>query len=1233
MDTSQLKPFAQQMRTDLRRVVTQRLRYWGFKEDGRVDAEPEAIEGGYVFREEVHDDASVPKKWRGLKNAVNTHSFDDVVEEAAYTWFNRLLAIRVLEKNDHIQDVLGYASGTGEPAILQRAKNGIMPFLKEREQEAVKQAILESDDDVAFRRLLVGFCHSHDLLNDVFGRINDFTELLLPTGLLQHDGVIERLVTTDAISDDDYAQVELIGWLYQFYISEKKDEVYDQSGKFQPEDIPAATQIFTPRWIVRYMVENTIGRQWLDKYPESPLRGEMDYLVESGSVGERENGGEGEQGEMFSDDDATDPAEPIFDDLSELELFDPAAGSGHILVVGFELLMEMYRERGYTDREAVEQILTENLKGLEIDRRAAQLARFALLMKAAEYDARALDRTDLRPEVYAMPEERHFTANELRLYLGDEVFDAHGAEVKEALDLMAEHGKNVGSALKLDLSDDARDTVAHRVAVWDEKTQNGLAQLDEQALHQVLRGYLKPLVLLTEKYPSVAANPPYLGNRKMNEPLKKYLKENYPRSKKNVFAVFIEEMIDVLKPAGRLGTITMESWMFLSSFERLRSHLIDNYQIRGLAHFGYGILGIEFGTAAFILRNSIPDETTVAEYSRLEETDINPETRAPYTFPIKDNNRYAVKAQQDFKKIPEAPIAYWVPDATIRAFNEYSSLGDLTIPKFGMSTGNNKKYLRQWSEVNFDKIGIGLTKNRFVENNFVWAPLDKGGGNRKWYGYKEMVVLWEDNGNKIKSDSSSAVRSPQYFFRPHASWSLVNSAGFGARLFSKGYILDTASNCLYFENGIRYDIIGFLNSNVAYELLKILNPTMNFSCGVVGRLPFIPGSQAVSRKLSQESVEISQRDWDSRETSWDFEQHPLVQKNAPSLESAYEAWTKQATDDFLELHANEEKLNEVFTDLYGLEGELSPRVALDDITILKDELDRDALENLDDERADLSYKELRQRFLEDDPDDALFKVEVPIRQFLSYGIGVMLGRYRLGHDGLHIAHPNPSSDELAPYEVPVPLSGSESNGTEQFEIDDDAIVPLMGRDSPFSDDAVYRMREIVRLVWGEDTLTENLNFINRALSIGRGRGLKRDYEKTMEEWLVGDFWDWHKSLYSVPYYGKKPIYWLFASPERHFQVLVYMHRMDKFTPQRVRQQYLQRYQSYLRREIESLEAEGEESLSGDDAKRLDTLRAAADDCRAYDAILKEVAEQQIEIDLDDGVQNNYPKFGDAVADL
>ncbi len=1277
MDTSGLESFAQTLRTQLLNGVQQRLRYWGVEADGSVDEAPEEIEGGYIFRGEVHNDPGVPKKWRALKNAVNRHDVEHVAEEAAYTWFNRLVAIRILEKNGRRSRTLGYAEDTTQPAILYRARQGVIDVLDGENETDVREALLESDDDRAFRQLLIGVCHDSDLLNDVFGRINDFTELLLPTGLLQPEGVIDTLVTTDAISEEDYEQVELIGWLYQFYISEKKDAVYDQSGKFQPEDIPAATQIFTPRWIVRYMVENTIGTQWLEKYPDSPLRDEMEYLV-SGEEGrgkgeEGEHGGSdgaveaGEQGDMFDEDDDGDPTAPIFDDLSELELFDPAAGSGHILVVGFDLLMEMYRERGYTDREAVEQILTENLKGLEIDRRAAQLARFALLMKAAQYDRRALDRDDLRPEVYAMPEPRDFSTSDLRSYLGDHGFDAHGAEIKEALDLIAEHGQNVGSALKLELSDDAREAGAERVAHWDEQTRNGTAQLDEQALHQELRGYLKPLLLLTGSYPAVAANPPYASSGNINKPLKSYLKEHYPDAKKDLFATFMEVFPNHTWQRGRFAFITPPNWMFLSSFEDLRRHYIDDYFFESLLQLSRGIFGADFGSVTTTVQKAKHCgragtyfrliERTFQEFHARHLHELfrrvmeNPEFRYDFSKYEKDgsipeesdpdgqNLFYPGVDQQDFEKIPGAPIAYWVPDELITAFEESPCMEEVAKPRIGMRTGDNKRFLREWSEVSWEKIGVTCpSAEEAVETENKWFPYNKGGGYRKWYGNRLFVVNWKDNGREIKENTrenypnlsslSWKISNEEYYFEEGITWSFVSSGDFGVRYTPEGAIFDVGGSSLFPDEGEIGYIAGFLNSKVALYCLRVLNPTMNFQVGNLADLPVKRTTEdyrSCVDELSQASIRVGKVDYDSRETSWDFTQHPLVQQNASSLESAYTAWTEQATEHFFQLHANEEELNELFIDLYGLEDDLSPRVALDDITILEDELDRGALDELDDKRDELSEDELRDRLP--------FKIEVPIRQFLSYGIGVMLGRYRLGHDGLHIAHPNPSSGELAPYEVPVPLSGAESSDTEHFEIDDDAIVPLMGRDSPFSDDAVHRMRDIVRLIWGEETLTENLNFINHALSVGRSRGLKRDYEKTMEEWLVGDFWDWHKSLYSVPYYGKKPIYWLFQSPEGHFQVLVYMHRMDKYTPQRVRQDYLQRYQEWLRREIESLEAEGEETLSGDDAKRLDRLREAAADCREYDAILKDVADQQIEIDLDDGVQNNYPKFGDAVADL
>jgi hypothetical protein len=1227
MDTSGLESFAQTLRTELLSGVRQRLRYWGFADDGSVEEAPEAVEGGYLFRGEVHDDPGVPTKWRALKKAVNRHDVAPVAEEAAYTWFNRLVALRILEKNGYVPDTLGYAEETTQPAVLYRARQGVIDVLSGEEEQDVRAALLESDDDRAFRQLLIGVCHDNDLLNDVFGRLRDYTELLLPTGLLDREGPVDRLVTTDAISDEDYEQVELIGWLYQFYISEKKDEVYDSSGKFEPEDIPAATQIFTPHWIVRYMVENTIGKQWLEKYPDSPLREEMEYLVENaGSDVSREprNGTEGDQMEVFDEEDDGDPTAPIFDDLSELELFDPAAGSGHILVVGFDLLMEMYRERGYTDREAVEQVLTENLKGLEIDRRAAQLARFALLMKAAQYDRRALDRDALRPEVYAMPEPRTFSTGDLRAYLGDDVFDAYGAEIKEALDLIAEHGQNVGSALKLELSNDARRAVAEKVVRWDEKTQNGTAQLDEQALHQELRGYLKALLLSTGDYPAVAMNPPYMGSRQMNSELKSYVKGQYPQSKSDLFAVFMEVGEQTTCAGGRLGMINQHSWMFLSSYKDLRKYVLETTLIESMMHLGphtFDEIGGEVvQSTAFTIGNVMPNGKT-GTYFRLVDEKSSISKKKQFE---ERNKCYNKVDQREFRKIPGSPVAYWCKKDIIDLFEKEEKERNY-YTKTGMQTGNTKKYVRAWYEVSGKDVGKMGSR---------WNILDKGGSFRKWYGNIRDVVYWEDNGRDLKKDDKSSVSPEKDFFREHISWSLVSSNNYSFRYFEEGYIFDIASALLFDSSkpGI-YSKIALLNSSVSDYLAKVLNPTMNLSSGVVAKFPIIDCRKSIP--IARECISVSRNDWNEREASWDFTQHPLVQQNTASLEEAYDSWKQQSTDDFLQLHANEEELNDLFIDLYGLENELSPRVALDDITILEDELDRDALETLDDERDELSDEELRTRFLDDDPDDALFQVEVPIRQFLSYGIGVMLGRYRLSRQpsGLHIAHPNPSEGELAPYDVPVPLSGDESQGTETFEIDDDAIVPLMGRDSPFSDDAVHRMRDVVRLIWGEETLTENLNFINHALSVGRSRGLKRDYEKTMEAWLVGDFWDWHKSLYSVPYYGKKPIYWLFQSPEGHFQVLVYMHRMDKYTPQRVRQDYLQRYQEYLRREISDVEQEGEETLSTDQSKRLDTLRAAAADCREYDAILKDVADEQIEIDLDDGVQNNYPKFGDAVADL
>jgi len=615
-------------------------------------------------------------------------------------------------------------------------------------------------------------------------------------------------------------------------------------------------------------------------------------------------------------------------------------------------------------------------------------------------------------------------------------------------------------------------------------------------------------------------------------------------------------------------------------------------------------------STAFVLRNNLPQGSTGTYFRLIGEKNS---TDKKNSFKSREKQHKKVN-QKSFKRVPGSPIAYWFTENEVSLYSENGSISQTSYPKKGIDTGSNSRFLRVWYEVNRKSIGI------------EWITYHKGGSVRKWYGNKKFVVNWSEEGKEIKNHEKSTVRNLSYQDKEGYSWTKVTTAQFSCRYKGHSEMFDDSGCSVFSENHLAV-IAGLLNSVVAGRYFEALSPTMNYQPGDVASIPHWPMNSDISdiEKIVGHCTSLSRREWEFRETSTGFNQHPLIEQNAASIEVAYEVWTEQTTDNFFQLHANEEELNDLFIDLYGLENVLNPRVALDDITILEDELDRDALADLDDQRDELSDEELRERLP--------FKPEVPIRQFLSYGIGVMLGRYRLGHDGLHIAHPNPSADELAPYDVPTPLAAENPSGNSTFEIDDDAIVPLMGQDSPFSDDVVSRMREILRLVWGDDTLTENLNFINRALSIGRSRGLKRDYEKTMEEWLVGDFWNWHKSLYSVPYYGKKPIYWLFQSPEGHFQSLVYMHRMNRYTVQQVRQQYLHKYQQYLRNEIQSLEDQGEDSLSSTESKRLETLRQKADDCREYDEILKEVADQQIEIDLDDGVQENYPKFGDAVADL
>lgn len=1176
------KTFAQLSRTILMDGVAKKLLYWGFSTTGEVLETPQKVSGGYTFRGEPGDDLNVPKLWDALKTAVAQKGMEVVVEEAAYTWFNRLMALRIMAKNGYEPSFLQNAEGLEHtPLLLQKARQGQYDFLNPTEKERLKTIISDyTKDQEAFALLLVGYCHNNTTLNTVFGKLDDYTELLLPDNMLQNSGFLHLLNTTDAICDEEYQQVELIGWLYQFYISEKKDDVFKsfkKGKKAEAKDIPAATQIFTPNWIVKYMVENTAGKIWLDKHPNSPIKSQMKYLVENSDV-------------IASDEDR-ETKQSLINDITELTLLDPAVGSGHILVEGFDLLYQMYMEEYYTPEEAVESILKNNLYGLDLDDRAAQLANFAILLKAATKYRDVFTKGWL-PNVCAMPESKDFSTQDLKDFLGEDGKD-YLEELDDALRLMKQ-AKNLGSVMKLSLSADAYVYIEKR---YQSLLKEDYLDLNLESVLQGLKAYIPILLILTKKYAALVANPPYMGQKNMNVDLKNYINANYPLSKSDLFAVFMEAMIAMVKENARVGCITMESWMFLSSYEKFRNNLLDNYSIASLAHFGWHIIGIAFGTAALILENS--KNIKIGQYSYLTINDVDREKNIPFEFPKKDNGRFANIPQTNFSKIPGSPISYWASEATIECFN-YKSISNVSDPRLGMATANNDLFTRFFWELIPKKIDYeSASRTEAIESEKKWFPYAKGGELRKWHGNNNLVVCWESDGNRIRnfSDSKGKIRSHNYnldyIFKKGITWNALSSRDTSFRLLENSLFDNAGSSLFLHENSYFSYIMAFLNSKVVNHLLPFINPTLNYQPGTIGRIPFIHSDVNLDGLVDQ-TLKLGKTDWDSRETSWDFEQSPLINE-ATNLEEVYNTWLTNVTQDFFQLHQNEEELNRIFIDIYGLQDELTPEVALKDITILQEELKAKDLEKLESK-----FKKKGAEAIELPID----KAEV-ISQFISYAIGVFMGRYHLDKPGLHIAHPNPSADEIASY----------TYKGKSVEIDEDAIIPLMGTNSNFPDDALPRFNTLLDVIWGGETRTENINFIQECL------------DKDLERFLVKDFYKYHCSTYK-----KKPIYWLFASPKGAFQVLVYMHRMNAFTVEKIRANYLLEHLKKLRSEEQMLSDRGS-SLNTQEAKRLDQVRKDIVECETYDMELKDVADAQISIDLDDGVSVNYAKFKSVAAKI
>lgn len=1203
MNTNKLKIFAAQARNILIKGVIQRMEFWAFNENGEADDKPETVEGGYIFRDNIFNDPSVPDKWKQLQKAIETHGYNDVIEQAGYTWFNRLMAIRILEKNNYEQPVVQYLSELDKtPKLLIDARSGQMPKLNKTEQLILPPLLNDyTKEEEAFAVLIKAYSREHSLISKVFGRIYDYTELLLPGNLLENNGILDLLNFSDSISDEDYQQVELIGWLYQFYISEKKDEVFKKfksKKKAEAEDIPAATQIFTPRWIVRYMCENTIGRQWLDLNPDSNLRQKMKYLVET--------------------DNENTTRKPIITEASDLNLLDPACGSGHILVEAFDMMFAMFREEGYSKREAVEHILEKNLFGLDIDLRAVQLARFAVLLKAASHH-RDILKSQMIPQIYAMPEKATFSRQEMIDFLGED-FDDYEILFKSFLRQM-EDAQNIGSALKLSINDKVAQSFYQRL----EELLNSNDK-EQTTLAKKVRYHIMPALLLTRKYKAVAANPPYMGQGNMNAELKKYINKHYPLSKSDLFAVFMEAFPYFLEKNGLWGFITPPSWLFLSTYEKLRKYLLKYYKIDSLLHLSRGVFGADFGSVSVVFKKE-ENEKATGNYFRLVERTFQEfhqydleklflaslkDKDFKYNFSeyekskpinIKSSEKgniifYPQIPQTNFSKIPGSPIAYWVSEKIVKIFENGISLEKLTISDGQNVTGNNDKFVRKFWEVNSSSIG---KSNKYL----LYA---KGGSTRKWYGNIIDIIDWSEE-TRIHFRKNKICRIlPEYlWYKKGITWNLISSTIPCFRELPEISTFDKGGSSIFLIKDENFDyIIPLLNSKLSIDFFKIFNSTFNLQVKDVRSIPVnnLIFENINIKKIHEKLNKISRLDWDSRETSWDFEENPLIKYQAENLEKSYWNWEKAVTEDFMQLHQNEEELNRIFIEIYDLADELTPDVPLKDITILQEEIDRKKLAANETQ----ILQTYRQRGWQ--KNILPINAKTVMEQFISYTIGCFMGRYHLGKKGLHIAHPNPTKEELQNYILPENFAEA---GT-SFEIDGDGIVPLMEKEAAFADNASLRFRQFVQHIWGEASLTQNLNFIESALG------------KNIDTYLMKDFAKYHYRNYK-----KRPIYWLFRSSKGTFQVLAYLHRMNKYTAQKVRMNYLLKFIEGLRTQIEQLKKDDNRSTA--EQKQLEKLEKQYLECRDYDTQLEEIARRQIDFDLDDGVKVNYAKFGKVLMKL
>ena len=1184
MDKNAIKKFAVWARTELIARVSLKGVEYGITEKKIEDANVDSV-GGKVLT------ADEKKQRQALIAEINDKGYKQVMEEVAYTWFNRFSALRFMEVNGYLPShvrVFTDEENNFKPQIITEAIHLDLYGLDMEKVYELKDA--EKTEEL-YKYLLTVQCNAlNKILPGMFQKIADYTELLLPDNLLREGSVIQQMI--ELIPEDDWKDaVQIIGWLYQYYNSEKKDDVFaalKKNVKITKENIPAATQLFTPDWIVRYMVENSLGRLWLEGHPDvkeqllpteeeqsayaagnrDPEDTKWHYYLEEA---EQEPEVQAQLAEIRKEYAALTP--------DQLKVIDPCSGSGHILAYMFDVLMKIYESYGYTTREAVASIVENNLYGLDIDDRAAQLAYFAVMMKARQYDRRFFSR-GIQPHVYAIVESNHVDKFAVDYFCNGD------AKLTAAMDTIISElhdAKEYGSILTVTPQDWS--------ALYDRFAEitEDINMSRETALRELL-----PLVQVAEamaqKYDVVVTNPPYAGISNLSSKVNNFIKDNYPDSKADFFSVFIERCNDLVRKNGLQAMITQHGWMFLSSFEKLRAKLLKNETIT-MAHLGARafeeIGGEVVQTTSFVMIKSELNEYR-GVYCRLIEPNTQQGKEDMF---LLEQNRFSTK-QKNFYDIPGTPFAYWLSDTMFDIFKDSKTLSDVAKPRQGLATSDNDRFLKLWHEVDFSKIGFGITSiddDRKFE--YKWFPCTKGGSFRRWYGNNDYIVNWENDGEEIKAYAAKlyrnytrTIKNIPFYFRKGLTWSTISSGLFSLRYVPEGFVFETKGAMCYVDDKYLYSVLALYNTKVMQQFLAVVSPTLDYHEGPLGRTPILLEDNSEIDEITKNCITISKNEWDSFENSWDYKGHPLIELRTETecvrvheqqnyhIKDVYWVWSQLCDKRFQKLKDNEEKLNRHFIDVYNLQNELTPEIEENDVSVRKADLGRD------------------------------------IRSFISYAVGCMFGRYSLDVDGLAYAG--------GEWDVSKYVS---------FAADKDNIIPICD-DEYFEDDIVGLFVGFVKTVYGADTLDENLEFIANALG---GKGQPKD---VIRNYFLNDFYSDHCKSYQ-----KRPIYWLFDSGKKNgFKALIYMHRYQPDTIARIRTDYVHEQQARYRTAITDLEQRIANASTGERVKlnrKLTTLQAQDTEIRTYEEKIHHLADQMISIDLDDGVKKNYAIFQDVLAKI